>query len=115
MLLTIHRPDAPFHGMPVTLNGPITGLNYTGSPVRFYTSGGDSEFSWSLHGYPIGIIDTPGILVGESAFHFAFLSSPETTSKALGSNLMMDNWTFTTGRPSTIIAPAAGKFLGYNF
>ncbi|EPS46000.1 hypothetical protein H072_37 [Dactylellina haptotyla CBS 200.50] len=109
-------PGQPFDGMPLTLNGPLAGLGHEGSTVRFYATGNDDNaYAWSLHGFPIGIIDTPAVLVGNAAFNLAFLSLPEQTGKQYGENLMMDNWTFTTGRPSIKIAPGAGKFLSYNF
>ncbi|KAF3919122.1 hypothetical protein ABW21_db0207039 [Orbilia brochopaga] len=108
-------PNQPFDGMTLSLNGPLVGLNNTGSPVQFYATGADNYFTWSLHGYPIGIIDTPAVLVGDNAYKFAFLSNPEEVSKQYGPNMMMDGWTFNLGKPSIKIAPAPGKFLGYNF
>lgn len=108
-------PGQPFDGMTVSLSGPLVGLNNGGTPLEFYATGSDNQFTWSLHGFPIGIIDTPAVLVGDSAYNFAFLSNPEEASKQYGSRMLMDGWTFNMGRPSVKIAPAAGKFLGYNF
>ncbi|KAK6361017.1 hypothetical protein TWF730_007132 [Orbilia blumenaviensis] len=110
-------PGQPFHGMPLSLDGPLVKLGKpeTGNAVRFFATGSDNAFAWALHGYPVGIIDTPAVLVGGHALHFAFLSDPERSGKQYGDNVMTGGWTFTVGRPSTKIAPAAGKFLGYNF
>ncbi|KAK6525119.1 hypothetical protein TWF694_005265 [Orbilia ellipsospora] len=108
-------PGQQFDGMTLSLNGPLAGLNHTGDAVRFYASNGQSAFAWSLHGFPAGLVDTPAVLVGDSAFNLAFLTAPEQTAKQYGSKLMMDQWTFTVGRPSIKIAPTPGKYLGYNF
>ncbi|TGJ62277.1 hypothetical protein EYR41_002256 [Orbilia oligospora] len=110
-------PGQPFNGMPVSLEGPFAKLGKpeSGNAVRFYATGKDDTWSWSLHGYPVGIIDTPAVLVGGSALRLAFLSDPERSGKQYGDNVMEGGWTFNIGRPSIKIAPAAGKFLGYNF
>ncbi|KAK6330084.1 hypothetical protein TWF718_003512 [Orbilia javanica] len=110
-------PGHPFDGMPVSLDGGFAKLGNpdSGNAVSFYATPSDSAFSWSLHSIPIGIIDTPAVLVGGSALRFAFLSNPEEAGKQYGDNIMEGGWTFNVGRPSVKIAPAAGKFLGYNF
>ncbi|EWC47523.1 hypothetical protein DRE_00491 [Drechslerella stenobrocha 248] len=108
-------PGAPFDGMPLTLDGPFVGLNSTGTVARFYATGIEDSFSWSLHGYPTGIVDEPALLVGDNTYRFAFLPQPEETSKSYGPRMMMDGWSFNIGRPSAKIAPATGKFLSYNF